>query len=223
MRMSAVLGLVLFDVDGTLTRVRSVWQYILEAQGRWDDKGRENLDLFLDGTIDYEEFCHRDAELLAGVRYEDLVAIAANIPLNPGVSELFSHLRRDGYKIALVSTGLRVLTGLLELRLPVDACVANDFEVVDGVCTGRAVIEIDDAEKGIHARRLIELFDSSFTVAIGDGSGDIPMFLEADLSIAIGDAAPSLIAIADLHHPTHDLTGVAALIDARRASMQVDA
>ena len=221
--MSADSGLVLFDVDGTLTPVRSVWQYILEAQGCWDDTGRENLDLFLDGTIDYEEFCHRDAELLAGVRYEDLVATAANIPLNPGVSELFNQLRRDGYKIALISTGLRVLTDLLELRLPIDACVANDFEVVDGLCTGRAVIEIDDAEKGLHARRLIELFNSSFTIAIGDGSGDIPMFLEADLSIAIGDAAANLIAVADLHHPTLDLTGITGLIDARRVDKQVDA
>ena len=205
--------LALLDVDGTLTPVRSVWQYLLERTDTWLGAGEENLSRYLEGAIGYEEFCQLDAALLRGVPYDELVAVAAEIPVNRGSVELVSGLRARGYEVALISTGLRVLTSTLCDRLGIGISIVNDLEVDGGHCTGRALVDIDESEKGIHARTLIERTGSSFTLAIGDGSGDLPMFREADLSIAVGDASPAVIAAADRYHPGFDLSGLLDVID----------
>lgn len=200
--------LALLDVDGTLTNVRSVWQHLLEHCGCWAGTGEANLAAYLAGEISYEEFCHLDAELLRGQPYAALSEVAARIPLNPGIDVLFGDLRAKGYHVALVSTGLRVLTDHLERRFGVEHCVANDLAVEDGLCTGRAVIDIGETDKGVHARKAIERFGATHVVAIGDGTGDVPMFAEADLAIAVGPVADVVRAAADVHLPSLDLAAV---------------
>lgn len=202
--------LALIDVDGTLTNVRSVWQHLLEHTGCWAGAGEANLAAYLAGEISYEDFCHLDAELLRGEPYAALSEVAARIPLNPGIEELFADLRAKGYRVALVSTGLRVLTDHLERRFAVEHCVANDLAVEDGLCTGRAIVDIGETDKGVHARKAIERFGATHVVAIGDGTGDIPMFAEADLSIAIGPVSETVRAAADVHLPALDLAAVRA-------------
>lgn len=204
--------LVLFDVDGTITATRSIWQYVLEEVGQWEGPGEENLRRFLAGEIDYAEFCDLDAELLKGESYAKLSDIAAQIPLNKGATELFAAFKSHDYHIALVSTGLRVLTNSLEQRLPVDLCVANDLEAHDGLCTGRAIIEVDEAGKGSHARMITEHFGATWVVAIGDGLSDSDMFREANFSIAVGPVDPRVIAAADVHVPELDLSLIAPVV-----------
>jgi phosphoserine phosphatase len=194
--------LALLDVDGTLTSVRSVWQHLLESTGTWAGEGERNLELYLAGGISYAEFCHRDAALLTGRPYAELVEVASRIPLNVGVPELLGGLRDMGFRIVLVSTGLGVLTSTLSARFPVDDVVVNDLETSEGLCTGRAVVRIDEAHKGIRARQLIQEHGSVFTVAVGDGSGDVPMFREVDLAIAVGASAERL---EGAHHRQTDL------------------
>jgi len=205
--------LALIDVDGTLTPVRSIWQHLLEQSGAWSGAGEANLAQYVAGEISYEQFCQLDALLFRGQRYEDLVAIAAAVPLVPGAAELVAGLQRSGFHVALVSTGLRVLTTPLAERLGADSSIANDLETAAGVCTGRAVVEIDEADKGIHARRLIDDHGGAFTVAIGDGTGDVPMFREADLAIAVGAASSTVAAAAHHHHRDPVLTDLLALIE----------
>jgi phosphoserine phosphatase len=205
-------GVALLDVDGTLTSERSVWQYVLDACGRWSGPGEENLARYLAEEIDYEEFCRLDADLLAGESYARLCHVAASIPLNPGVPELFVALRANGYKVALISTGLRLLTGHLERIFPVDYCVANDLAVDGDRCTGLAVVEIGEKDKGMHARKAIEHLGGGRVVAIGDGTGDIPMFELADLAIAVGAVNDAVRAAADVHLPVLDLSTVGGLL-----------
>ncbi|MFC4998286.1 HAD family hydrolase [Dactylosporangium cerinum] len=191
--------LALLDVDGTLTTVRSIWQYLLEHHGRWAGEGERNLHRFQSGELTYQEFCDLDAQLLAGMSYAGLCEIAATVPLRPGVTELFERLREREYRIVLISTGLRVLTRRFEQEFRVDWCVANDLATVDGLCTGVALIEVDEHEKGPHAKLARERFGAAHVVAIGDSAGDLPMFGEADLSIAVGCATPAVLAAVDVH------------------------
>ncbi len=212
--MTADGRLALVDVDGTLTPVRSIWQHLLEAIGRWDPEGSRHLDHFLAGEIDYDEFCRRDALLFAGVPYASLQAIAGDVPLHPGSLDLLRGLRDRGFRVALVSTGLRVLTDRLERLATVDACVANDLEAIAGICSGRAVVEVHEHDKGKHAAHLIERFRSTFTIAVGDGSADVPMFERADLGIAVGEASLSAREAAHAVVPTWDADALLAMIDA---------
>ena len=52
---------LLFDLDGTLTPVRSVWQHLHERLGLWDAHAVRHQEAFLRGRLTYEEFCRRDA------------------------------------------------------------------------------------------------------------------------------------------------------------------
>ncbi|MDG3006917.1 HAD family hydrolase [Paludisphaera mucosa] len=51
--------------------------------------------------------------------------------------------------------------------------------------------------------------------AVGDDVNDVPMIRGAGLGVAMGHAAPEVLAAADLVVPDHDNDGVAALIDGR--------
>lgn len=204
--------LALLDVDGTLTEVTSIWQYLLEACGRWQPGGEVNLARFQAGRISYEEFCDLDAGLLAGESYARLSRTAAGVPLRQGVEALFCHLSASGYRIALISTGLRLLTNHLAMRFPVDLCVANDLAADGDLCTGAAVIEIGENEKGKHAQRAIELFRADHVIAVGDSVGDLPMFALADRSFAVGQADQRVVASADAHIADSDLSAICTLL-----------
>lgn len=49
------LRLVVFDVDGTLLKIRSSWQHLHEALGTWD-RGKQYAEQFFQGLIGYEEW-----------------------------------------------------------------------------------------------------------------------------------------------------------------------
>lgn len=211
--MTAKSRLALFDVDGTLTPIRSIWQHLLEAKNRWSPQGADNLKRFVAGEIGYDEFCQLDAQLLAGVSYPELVSIAEDIPLSDGVPELFDGLRERGYRIALISTGLRVLTNTIEQRFPIDACIANDLSTEDGICTGGAILEVHESDKGCRARELIQKFGSEHTLAVGDGTADVPMFREADLAVAVGATSQAAAKAAHVRLPRLDATAILELAD----------
>ncbi|MBE9938046.1 MULTISPECIES: HAD family phosphatase [Cellulosimicrobium] len=201
-------GLALLDVDGTLTTVRSIWQHLLAEHGRWEGEGDVNLARFLAGEIGYEEFCHLDAALLAGVRYDALRAVCARVPRRPGLGELVAALHDGGYEIALVSTGLRTLTGLLVEEYGLAYCVANDLETDGGICTGRAVVEIGEDGKGRCAAELVARTRPRHVVAIGDGVSDVPMLGMADTAIAVGRVPDVVRAAAGVHVADGDLRAV---------------
>ena len=60
------IKVVFFDCDGTLTAVKSSWQYLHERLGLWDDHAEEFQELFREGKIDYAEFCAGTEPLTAG-------------------------------------------------------------------------------------------------------------------------------------------------------------
>lgn len=64
------IRIVFFDCDGTLTKVKSSWQYLHERLGLWDDHADAFQHRYRAGEIDYEEFCRRDAEPLEGLAGE---------------------------------------------------------------------------------------------------------------------------------------------------------
>ncbi len=88
--------LVVFDLDGTLTRERSIWEYIHKKLGKWYGFAENYQKQFLAGEISYDEFCERDAHVWKGMRIEKLIEIAKTVPFHPGVDDLIHHLRDKG-------------------------------------------------------------------------------------------------------------------------------
>ena len=59
--------LIVFDIDGTLTRHVSSWQFIHERLGLWENEAIEYQNRFLEGKISYRKFCRLDAAHWKGI------------------------------------------------------------------------------------------------------------------------------------------------------------
>ncbi|MEU7581336.1 HAD family phosphatase [Streptomyces sp. NPDC041068] len=175
----------LFDIDGTLTRHKSIWQFLMEETGVWDGPGRANLDAFLAGRIDYQEFCDLDAELFRGRAYAEVEKIAHEVPKWDGLDALFAALKARGYRVVLISTGLRLMASYFTRRYDIADVFANDLERSDGICTGRSLIDVGEHEKEKVVRDVLDRLAPDHVLALGDSSGDLPLFRAADLAVAV--------------------------------------
>lgn len=207
--------LAIFDVDGTLTRGPNIWQHLLEQTGRWHDEGEHHLTRFLAGEIDYAEFCRLDAGLLAGQRYDDLRTLAAAVPVMAGLDEVFGFFSERGFKLALLSSGLRVLTDVLAAEYPVDAIIANDLAQVDGLCTGAGIINVPWHGKATLTEALIRQFDAQMVIAFGDSSADVPVFERAAVGVAVNARDEGLLSLAHIHVRGDDLRACLPALAAR--------
>src|SRR5512143_24367 len=90
--------LAIFDLDGTLTRERSIWEYIHRQLGKWSGFAEEYQKKFLAGEISYDRFCEMDAEVWKGMKLEALSEIVQKVPFHSGADELIGFLKQKRLK-----------------------------------------------------------------------------------------------------------------------------
>jgi len=189
---------VLFDLDGTLTEVPSVWQHIHEVLGLWQDEAARHQESFQRGAIGYREFCERDAAHWKGMKESRLRAITDAIPYRPGARDCVSWLQRSGLLVGVISTGLTLLLERLLDEMDLAYGIANRLVARHGVLTGGVKINVEHGAKG----EAVDLFCGQFgvdyreVISVGDSDGDISMFEHSGFSVAFnprceatGDAA----------------------------------
>jgi phosphoserine phosphatase len=198
MKKKEQFKLVIFDLDGTLTQERSIWEYIHKQLGKWYGFAEEYQNLFLAGKISYEEFCERDALVWKGMRVEELLEIAQTVPFHPGVNELINFLKQKGLKLSMVSSGLSILTNWVHQRYGFDYSVSNDLLHENGVLTGKVKIQVYFDKKAEWVRKILNQFEvkPEEVIAIGDSKGDIDMFQMVGFSIAFNSSCKELDQIA---------------------------
>ncbi len=179
------IKIVFFDCDGTLTGVKSSWQYLHERLGLWDRNADEFQRLFRSGEIDYHEFCRRDAGLWKGLPSRRLMEVIAEIPYNEGVKETFRSLSEKGMTTVILSTGLSLLVNKVKKELGVTEALSNDLVIKRGLVTGEIRINVEHDDKGYWVKRMLKRFHLSKeeAAAVGDGQGDHGMFESVGLSI----------------------------------------
>jgi len=190
--------LVIFDLDGTLTQERSIWEYIHKQLGKWYGFAEEYQNLFLAGKISYEEFCERDAQVWKGVRVEELLEIVKAVPFHPGVNELINFLKQKGLNLSMVSSGLSLLSNWVHQRYEFDYSVSNNLLHENGVLTGKVKIQVYFDKKAEWVRKILNQFEvkPEEVIAIGDSRGDIDMFQMVGFSIAFNSSCKELDKIA---------------------------
>jgi phosphoserine phosphatase len=190
--------LTVFDLDGTLTQERSIWEYIHKRLGKWYGFAENYQKKFLAGEISYDEFCERDAQVWKGMRVKEVVEIAQTVPFHPGADELIHYLKQKGLKLAVVSSGLSVLSNWVHQRYGFDYSISNDLLHEDGILTGKVKIQVYNDQKAMWVKRILEQFgvNPEETIAIGDSAGDLEMFHLAGYSIAFNSSCKPLDQIA---------------------------
>ncbi|NLT24487.1 MAG: HAD-IB family phosphatase [Syntrophorhabdus sp.] len=177
--------IVFLDCDGTLTTVKSSWEYLHRRLNLWNGNADEYQTLFRQGVIDYREFCRRDALLWRGLSVGDLKSMIGEIPYQPGAKDLVASLKGAGIITVIVSTGLSFLVEKVRGELSIDLSFSNDLLYRDGRLSGEISINVDHDLKGPVVRRTLERLRLSpaEASAIGDGEGDSGMFEEVGLPI----------------------------------------
>jgi phosphoserine phosphatase len=205
---------VLFDLDGTLTPVKSVWQHLHERLGLWESEARAHQEAFERGDIDYEEFCARDAAHWKGMAESDLRAIIDRIPYRPGVRACVSGLRKSGLLVGVISTGLTLLMERVSEELDLAYAIANRLITVGGVLTGEVKVNVEHARKG----EAVDLFCGQFgvdyreVITVGDSEGDISMFEHSGFSVAFNPSTERTARAASVAHRGRSLLGIVPLL-----------
>lgn len=199
--------LVIFDLDGTLTRERSIWEYIHKRLGKWYGFAEEYQNQFLAGKISYEEFCERDAQVWKGMKIEDLFEIVKTVPFHEGVDDLIGYLKQKGLKLSMISSGLSILSNWVHQKFGFDYSVSNDLLHEEGILTGKVKIRVYYDKKAEWVRRILDCFEikPEETIAIGDSHGDIEMFQMVGFSMAFNPSCEELERVASLCVRTENL------------------
>lgn len=180
--------LVCFDMDGTLTRLRSSWCWIHQC---FDVDNGPAYQAFIDGEIDEPEFMRRDIALWLGKKpdltVDEIAVLFRDMPLIGGIQETIACLSANGIRSVIVSGGIDRAAAMIAREFGFDGYVADELcSNPDGTLTGEGRMNVDLQNKGINVRRYIDEFGTTRerTVSIGNSYTDIGMFRESGLSIA---------------------------------------
>ena len=208
------IKLIVFDVDGTITQHPSSWQFLHEHLNVWDGNADRHQKRFLAGKISYAKFCRLDAEHWKGMRASRIRKILKRIPYTRNLKRCILLLKKKGFKLASISTGLHFLSERIKRELGFDHVMANKLLVKRGVLTGAVRVDVGFRGKSLAFRKLLHRFnvEPHETICIGDGDGDIPMMEHAGLSIAFHPKSKRLMKIADHVCRTHDFEEVYDII-----------
>jgi phosphoserine phosphatase len=178
--------LVAMDMDSTLITIECIDE-IADVLGI-KEQVAAITSAAMRGEVDFRESLTQRVALLAGTDVATLEQVyAQRLRISPGATLMLAVFKTVGAKTLLVSGGFTYFTDRLKKRLELDYAISNTLDILYGSLTGRLFGDIVDAEvKASTVRKLRDTLaaDGGLVVAIGDGANDLPMFEEADISIA---------------------------------------
>lgn len=177
--------LVCFDMDSTLIQTEVIDE--LANKAGIGDQVSKITEAAMRGDINFAESFKQRLTTLKGLDEKVLVDIAEKLPLTEGTERLFRTLKKYGFKTAILSGGFTYFGKHLQQKLGIDYVFANQLEIINGKLTGNYIGEIVDGNKKAELLRNIAFKEDIHleqTVAVGDGSNDLPMINIAGLGIA---------------------------------------
>ncbi|MCC6016422.1 MAG: HAD family phosphatase [Desulfurococcaceae archaeon] len=175
-----------FDIDGTLTPVRSSWWYVKMVFGL-EERFKNYAEYFFSGLISYEEWVFLELRLFKGLSFEIFNTIIRSIPWRQGVEELVNFRRtRVGDLFIAVTGGFGLLGERAVKELGFDDYIGVELKIVDGKLTGYPISYIDFHGKGTALLDYLDQKGVRFDklICIGDNVNDVDMFRCCDISIA---------------------------------------
>ena len=172
-----------------------------------------------------EAFEREKAEVFL-YRFNDEVLTCYYTKITTRVMQSFAEVRRNRYNKPYVQcadlldaadgrtiyyTALDEHEKLLPVKNAIDSINGVDYAFYEDTYTGKWFLEVFSAKasKSNGLRYLRERYGFDEVVAFGDNLNDLPMFSEADIKVAVGNARDEVKAAADYIIGTNDEDGVA--------------
>jgi phosphoserine phosphatase len=182
-RRLADVSVLAMDMDSTLITIECVDE-IADFKGIKPEVAAITASA-MRGEIDFAQSLTRRVALLAGLPVADLESVYdERLRISPGAERMLAAFKAAGAVTALVSGGFTFFTDRLKARLALDFTLANRLQVEGDRLTGRIDGDIVDAQAKARAIRDLRARHPGLAVVIGDGANDLPMFAEADVSVA---------------------------------------
>ena len=185
------LKLVCFDLDDTLIReVHSVMlPCILNGKEKEHALIQEQEEK---GLIDYKSADYLRAELLFGLEERKIAEYFLELakPLK-NIKNVVEALHEQNIKCIVITVGPKQVAKVVCEIWNFDAYYGSDYEVVDGIFTGK-ILNYIGAEQKIECLQDFwknNNIKSEECLAVGDGSTDIPIFQYSGKSIAINSSS----------------------------------
>lgn len=201
--------LVCFDLDDTL--IREIHSVMLPCI----INGKEKEHSFIQeqeekGVINYISADYLRAELLLGLEENKISQCFLDIakPLK-NIRNVVEALHKQNIKCIIITVGPKQVAKVVCSIWGFDGYYGSDYEVVDGVFTGK-ILSYVEAEQKIKC--LQDFCKNNYIkpeecIGIGDGSTDIPIFEYCGRSIAI-NSSPKVQERAMYTIDTDDLTDI---------------
>ena len=202
--------LIIFDIDGTIAKHISSWRYIHEKLGLWHEQAYRYQEKFLAGKISYRKFCELDAAHWKGLPEKKIREIFGKVPYAKNAATCIKKLKKMGFKLAAISTGLQYIADRIKKELKFDYVLSNKLISRKGILTGKVKINITHGAKGKILRRILNKFNvkPNEVICIGDSSGDIPLTKHSGYSIAFNSSDEAFSKIVDYDCKTKDFKEV---------------
>ena len=143
--------------------------------------------LYETGILSLESAMRRIFAMFKGLSAEELFQLHKKIPLMPGTEEVFKRLNKNGYRTALISSGLPTqVVKDFATRLQADYAYGLDLEIVDDRLTGAIGGDvIKQGGKALVLKRILEQenLTPKDCIMVADDRNNLSMFPLCNLRI----------------------------------------
>ena len=163
-----------FDLDGTITKVETL--PFLARELDLVDEMQLLTDLTLNGNIPFEKSFKLRYLILRNIPLKRIVEIMDTVELDLDISNFIRHNKEN---CAIVTGNLDCWISPIVNKLGCESYSSKSYTDKNG-CPALEYI----LQKSVAIRKIKETADK--VIAIGESFNDVPMFEEADISIAYG-------------------------------------
>jgi phosphoserine phosphatase len=202
--------LIIFDIDGTITRHISSWRYIHEKLKLWHKRAFHYQEQFFAGKISYRKFCLLDAAHWKGMSEKKIRRIFQDVRYSKNAIPVIRKLKKMGFHLAAVSTGLQFMPDRVLKELKFDYAISNKLASREGRLTGGVTIKIAHGAKHKILSSIFKRFNAKphEVICVGDSEGDIPMAKGCGYSIAFNSSCKELSKISNYNCKTRDFNEI---------------